>query len=121
MKVYASLTAALAFAAAPALAHEGGHAPRPRPPVQRPPLPVAVTEDVATQRAQAEVDRLVTEKKVEASWQSERKFKSLEKKTRGASFEWRVTFENPAAAKKKVLYVFLTADGTFVAANHSGK
>lgn len=93
------------------LAHEGHDQPAARP---------EITEEAAKGRASEELKRLVSIKKVEASW-GEVKLRSIEKKTSKGQWEWLAVFENGGAAKDKLLYVFLKPSGEFVAANFTGK
>lgn len=80
-----------------------------------------IDEADAKTRAQAEVERLISIKKVEPSWK-DAEINSVEKKQLKKRWEWLVTFKNPAAdAKKQTLYLFLKSSGDFVAANFTGK
>lgn len=79
----------------------------------------AIGEGEAKARSQEEVDRLITKKKLDASW-SKAEFISAEKKAGKGKEEWLVTYKNEAS-EKKTLFVFLSASGKFVAANHTGK
>lgn len=78
----------------------------------------ALSADGVKARAVEEVARLVSIKKIEASWKGA-SAKSVEKK----GTEWLVTFENLKAKDKDrtLLYVFLKSSGDFVAANFTGK
>ena len=78
-----------------------------------------IGEEGAKARATEELGRLVSVKKVEASWK-EGTFKAVEKKTNKKGWEWLITFENKNA-KDKTLYVFLKSSGEFLAANFTGK
>lgn len=64
------------------------------------------------------VRRLVDAGKIDSSWKKSelKESKALEK-----TKEWLVTFENSKGKKGKILYIFLTMRGSFVAANFSGK
>src|SRR5215207_456328 len=75
-----------------------------------------IDEQRARDRAKQEVDRLVAIKKLDSSWKTSTAT-SLEKKSRKQGWEWLATFENQAAAKEKILYLFLKPSGEFVAAN----
>lgn len=79
-----------------------------------------IDEQAAKDRAKEEVARLVAKKKVDESWKA-LDVKTVEKKSRKKSWEWLATFENDAAPKNKILYVFLKPSGEFVAANFTGK
>jgi hypothetical protein len=93
---------------APAIAHPGGHDDEYRP--QRRPI---------TEIAQEAVVRLVTQAKLPASWSKATVVKS-ELRTRAGVQNWVVTFQNLAERNraKRVLYVYMTTDGTFLSANH---
>jgi len=82
-----------------------------------------ISAEAATKRASIEVDRLVEEGKLEKSWALQRKPGGAQMRAAGEDQEWVVTFDNSAAvdAAKRKLYVFLTANGDYVAANFSGK
>lgn len=95
----------------PASAHPGHKHEKPRP---------EIDEQAATARAKEEVGRLIEKKKIDASW-SDAGLKSIEKKPFKKSWEWLAIFENQAAPKDKLLYVFLKPSGEFVAANFTGK
>lgn len=113
MKIKVALLAsALTFGAVDiALAHPEHDHPAPRP---------AASEQTVRARAKEEVARLVEAKKVDGSWKGIA-IKSLKKHTVDSGWEWLATFENAAATKDKILYVFLTPAGDFVAANFTGK
>lgn len=93
---------------APATAHPGGHADEYRP--QRRPI---------TEIAQESVVKLVTQAKLPATWSNAKVVKS-ELRTRGGAQQWVVTFQNLAERNraKRMLYVIMSADGTFISANH---
>jgi hypothetical protein len=95
-----------------ALAHDDHH--------HKAPPKAPLSEEEVKTRAQEELQRLVTDQKVEASWKEAGKLKGVEQK-KGSKKEWLATFENATVAEKKVLYVFLSATGDFVAANFTGK
>ena len=82
--------------------------------------PAPIDETAAKERARQEVGKLIDRKKVEASW-ADSAVKSVEKRTLKKGWEWLVTFENAAATKEKLLFVFLKPHGRFVAANFTGK
>jgi hypothetical protein len=84
------------------------------------PARAALDEQGAKDRAKREVDRLIAVKKIDDSW-STSSLKALEKKHLKRGWEWLATFENPAAAKDKILYIFLKPSGEFVAANFTGR
>ncbi len=63
-----------------------------------------------------QVERLVHEKKIDASWKRSSFDKSVLKEG-----EWLVTFTNDKGVKGKKLYIFLKTSGEFVAANFTGK
>lgn len=90
-------------------AHDGPHEPIDKP--------------KAIERATKQVDRLVTEGKLDAGWKANAKVETAELKGEGEKQEWQVTFSNAQAAKpaEKTLYVFLTPFGRYVASNFTGK
>jgi hypothetical protein len=100
--------------AAPAFADKGGachfHGSTP-----------AREETVLTCAAQRK-DALVASGKLDASWKTVRHEK-IEQVDGKKGKEWKVTFRNAAAADKdkQSLYVFLSAPGNVLAANHTGK
>jgi hypothetical protein len=63
-----------------------------------------------------QVERLVNEKKLDASWKNASFEKSVLIKG-----EWLVTFKNDKGVKGSKLYIFLKKSGEFVAANFTGK
>ena len=67
-------------------------------------------------------DALVATGKLDASWKAV-KYEKVEQVDGKKGKEWRVTFKNPAATDKdkQSLYVFLSAPGNVLAANHTGK
>lgn len=107
-------SAALLSLAAPALADKGGschfHGTTP-----------AKEETVLTCAAQRK-DALIASKKLDASWKGV-KHEKVEQVDGRKGKEWKVTFRNPAAPDKdkQSLYVFLSAPGNVLAANHTGK
>jgi hypothetical protein len=80
----------------------------------------AKEETVLTCAAQRK-DALVTSGKLDASWKSV-KHEKVEQIDGKKGKEWKVTFKNPAVADKdkQALYVFLSAPGNVLAANHTG-
>lgn len=105
---FVALAAAAVSLTAPAMAHPGGHDDEYRP--QRRPI---------AELAQESVVRLVTQAKLPASWSKAKLVKS-ELRNRGGAQQWLVTFHNPAEGNraKRVLYVLMSTDGTFISANH---
>ena len=81
----------------------------------------AKEETVLTCAAQRK-DALVASGKLDASWKAV-KHEKVEQVDGKNGKEWKVTFKNPAAADKdkQSLYVFLSAPGNVLAANHTGK
>jgi hypothetical protein len=107
MRIAILALAAIGLAASPALAHPDGHDDY-RP--QRKPI---------AEVAQEAVVKLVTQAKLPASWAKATPLKS-EVRTKGGEQQWVVTFQNNAERNraKRLLYVILQPDGTFVSANH---
>ena len=68
------------------------------------------------------LNTLVSKKKIDSSWKTA-KAGSAEKKTFGSNTEWLVTFNNASVKdpSKNTLYIFLTTEGKYVAANFTGK
>lgn len=83
----------------------------------------AISKDVAVQRATAEMTRLADAGKLDASWKLESTLQSAELGEKGAMKEWVVIFANEKAPKEneRTLYVFLSDQGEYLAANFSGK
>ena len=81
-----------------------------------------VTQEQAEQIAMKRVSALAEEGKVDSSWKSVTVQKS-EKKKFGDNLEWVVMFknENVADPSKQTLYVFLTIEGEYLAANYTGE
>ncbi|MGZ8296155.1 MAG: DUF6488 family protein, partial [Allosphingosinicella sp.] len=72
-----------------------------------------------TDIAQESVVKLVTQAKLPASWSKAKVVKS-DLRVRGGARQWVVTFQNLAERNraKRMLYVIMSIDGTFVSANH---
>ncbi|MGV6851980.1 MAG: DUF6488 family protein [bacterium] len=85
-------------------------------------LDVEVTQEVAEQNAMNKVADLIRKGKLEESWASV-EVDAAEIKPFNGKNEWLVTFVNPQAsdATKQKLFVFLTMNGEYIAANFSGK
>jgi hypothetical protein len=103
-----ALAAAVGSLTAPALAHPGGHDDEYRP--QRRPI---------SELAQDSVVKLVTQAKIPASWSKATVLKT-ELRTRAGAQQWVVTFQNLAERNraKRMLYVIMSTEGTFISANH---
>lgn len=103
-----AVAAAVGSLTAPALGHPGGHADEYQP--QRRPI---------TEIAQESVVKLVTQAKLPATWSKAKILKS-ELRTRAGAQQWVVTFQNLAERNraKRMLYVIMSTDGTFISANH---
>jgi hypothetical protein len=103
-----ALAAAVGSLTAPAIAHPGGHDDQYRS--ERRPI---------TEIAQESVVKLVTQAKLPVSWSKAKVVKS-ELRTRAGAQQWVVTFQNLAERNraKRVLYVIMSTDGTFISANH---
>jgi len=80
-----------------------------------------VSKEEAENLATESVARLVERNKVDRSWQSVAAHKS-EKKEFGGRMEWVVTFKNEKISdpEKQTIYVFLSLEGQYIAANHTG-
>jgi len=103
----AAFAVAVATISTPVIAHPEGHEEY-RP--QRRPI---------AELAQESVVRLVTQAKLPASW-SKAKIVKTEVRTKGGNQQWLVTFQNPAerSRAKRLLYVLMTPEGSFISANH---
>ncbi len=82
------------------------------------PVAEAVVIDCANQRR----DALVKAGKLDASW-AKVPHATLEQVDGKKGKEWKLTYQNPAAAdkSKQSLYLFYAPAGHFIAANHTGK
>lgn len=112
--VLAAVLASTLIASPAALASEGGscHFHGNKPAAE------AVVTDCAAQRKAS----LVKAGKLDPSWQAVKPGKAeLVDGKKGK--EWKVTFKNPALADaaKQTLYIFFSAPGNFIAANHTGQ
>lgn len=105
-----------------AFSHPGGHGDEHHPP-ENPEKPTAIDEKAAKARAQQELERLVSVKKVDESWKQSGRFNEIKKKGPATKWEWLITFDNSDAKDKdkKRLYIFLKPSGEFIAANFTGK
>jgi hypothetical protein len=81
-----------------------------------------VTSEEAINKATKEVQRLAEAGKIDSSW-SNSNAANAEQKEYSAGPEWVVTFKNDKVgdASKQILYIFLTLDGNYIAANYTGK
>jgi Family of unknown function (DUF6488) len=84
--------------------------------------PPPITQDVAKVNASKIVASLIKKNKLDDSWSSI-KASSAEKKILNYRPEWVITFINDKITdtQKQKLYVFLTPDGRYIAANHTGQ
>ena len=83
---------------------------------------VVVSESGAIENATKIVASLIKKNKLEQSWSSV-KASSAEKTAVDYRPEWRITFinNNIEDINKQKLYVFLSLDGLYIAANFTGK
>lgn len=81
-----------------------------------------VSADKAQAKALKKVEFLASKGTVASSWTSA-KFEKAEKKTFGKNIEWVVSFKNDKVKdkSKQTLYIFLSLDGRYIAANYTGK
>jgi hypothetical protein len=79
----------------------------------------AVVIDCATQRK----DMLSQKGKVDAAWKAVKHEKVEQITSKSGKKEWKVTFVDPGAkdASKSKLFVYLSGEGNFLAANHTGE
>lgn len=82
-----------------------------------------ITKNAAVQRASSEINRLVEAGKLDKSWKLKAALQSAELGPKAESKEWTVVFSNSESSKdgEKTLYVFLTEQGEYLAANFTGK
>ena len=110
MRIALIAVAAVAVASMPlpALAHPEGHDNDYRP--QRRPI---------AEIAQESVIKLVTQAKLSASWAKTKPLKS-DIRVRNGERQWVVTFRNPVERNrgKRMLYVIMTSEGSFISAKH---
>ena len=104
--VLIALAAAIGSLASPSVAHPEHAEDRP----QRRPI---------AELAKDSVVRLVTQAKLPTSWARAKAVKS-EMRTRAGAQQWVVTFQNPAERNraKRMLYVIMSTEGSFISANH---
>ncbi len=82
---------------------------------------IPVDKATAEINAKAAIIALVTENTIDKSWASA-SATSVEKKKFAGAFEWVAVFINDKITdtKKQKLYVFLTLEGHYIAANYTG-
>ena len=82
----------------------------------------ALTQSEATEFAINRVVMLVNNGKIDKSWEPV-KAASAEQRANGYRTEWVVTFKNSNVSEeaKSTLYIFLSVQGEFIAANFTGK
>ena len=80
-----------------------------------------VSKKAAEQIAKNSVNQFIKRESIEKSWSSAT-LQSAEQKEFGGRMEWIITLRNEKAskAKEQLLYVFLTLDGQYIAANYTG-
>jgi len=80
-----------------------------------------INQETAKQKAKDVVTSLIDKNKVDPSWSSIAA-NSAEKKQFDGRTEWVVIFSNQniTDSKKQKLYIFLTLNGEYIAANHTG-
>lgn len=108
----AVLALGLAAPAFPAFAHPGGHEED----------EVTVGRAEAERKAKAVVGTMVTRGILDAGWNAIAPASADLKEGRTGGIEWVVVFKNPKVTDpaKQTLYVFLSASGIYLAANHTG-
>jgi len=81
-----------------------------------------VSQETAEGIAKESVRRLVQKDSIEKSW-STVSVKNAEQKEFGGHKEWVIVFNNEDATnpKERTLYIFLTLEGEYVAANYTGE
>lgn len=81
-----------------------------------------VNQSTAEKNADNVIASLVERNKIDNSW-STIKASSVEQKALNGRSEWLVIYDNEKVTEldKKKLYVFLTIEGEYIAANYTGK
>ncbi len=81
-----------------------------------------VTQEQAEQSASRVITTLVSKGVIDSSWDGSPVVKT-EQKTFKGSPEWVVSYQNDAIddPEKRTLYIFLTPDGQYIAANYTGE
>jgi len=81
-----------------------------------------ITQSQAEEAAAKSLAKLVSKRKIAESWK-DAKVAGAEKKNFGSKTEWVVSFSNDKMSNdnKKTLYIFLSLNGDYVAANYTGK
>ena len=81
-----------------------------------------ITSEQAIMKSTKHVRKLVHNGKIDASWLGAN-YQSVEQKSFGHGPEWVVAFENKAITDptKKILYVFFTLNGEYLASNFTGQ
>jgi molecular chaperone DnaK (HSP70) len=72
------------------------------------------------QVAEKQINRLIQQKKIDVSWENAEFLNLVDKKFGGVSKKM-LSYKNDKGVKGKTLYIILMADGSFVAANFTGK
>ena len=108
----AVLSLGLVAPAFPALAHPGHDEE-----------PVTIPQGNAEAKAKTVVDTMIARDILEPSWRRLKAERSDLREGSSGGLEWVVVYRNPAAKDpaKRALYVFLSSDGIYLAANHTGK
>ena len=81
-----------------------------------------VSKEAAEKFAKDSVSQLVQKESIDKSWSSV-SVQSAEQKEFGEHKEWVIVFNNEGAKnpKERTLYIFLTLEGEYVAANYTGE
>jgi len=81
-----------------------------------------INQTQAEEFASKSLAKLVSKRKIADSWKDAKVAKSEQKKF-GSKTEWVVSFSNDKISNdnKKTLYIFLSLNGDYVAANYTGK
>lgn len=80
-----------------------------------------IDEQHAIEMASEVITKLANMRKIDSSW-VHIDANSAQKKTYSSGLEWVVTFNNPNIENqlKRKLYIFLTLNGKYIAANYTG-
>jgi hypothetical protein len=105
---------AVAVPSVPAFAHPGGHGEEEQPTISR---------AAAEAKAKEVVKTMIGRNILEASWGPLAPASADLREGTTGGIEWVVVFKNPTAKDpaKRTLYVYLSNDGAYLAANHTGR
>jgi hypothetical protein len=79
-----------------------------------------VSVEQTVELAKQQIKRLITDEKIDPSWENAM-YTSSEKKKFDEKYEWVIIFSNEKGIKGQTLYIFLKLTGEYIAANFTGK